>query len=144
MKYFVDTSALVKTYHQERGSEKAVEIYRSNHKIVISDLTRIEFVSTIHRKYRENAIGLEALDVLIAKFQDDVDLRYEVLGFSSMVLDEAWRLIVDMGRQHPLRTLDSLQLAFYSTYCDEGDIFVCSDKKLNEAVQIRGYDLLAP
>jgi hypothetical protein len=37
-------------------------------------------LSTIHRKCRENAIGPEVLDVLMAKFQEDVELRYEVLG----------------------------------------------------------------
>jgi predicted nucleic acid-binding protein len=124
MTYFMDTSALVKIYHQEPGSEKALQIYKSEQRIVISDLARIEFVSTIHRRCRENEISLEALDVLVGKFQGDVDFRYEVPRFSSLVFDEAWSLIADMGREHPLRSLDGLQLAFFSrTVMEETSLF---------------------
>jgi len=54
MSYYSDTSALVKIYHTEEGSERMREIFRSDGKIFVSELGRIEFLSTIHRKYREN------------------------------------------------------------------------------------------
>lgn len=83
MSYFMDTSSLVKIYHTEAGSRKALEIYKSKERIMVSELARIEFISTIHRKYREKELGSDALDILIVKFQEDADIRYEVLQFSS-------------------------------------------------------------
>ena len=49
MSYYVDTSSLVKIYHKEVGSEKVLEIYKSGEVIRISELSKIEFISTIHR-----------------------------------------------------------------------------------------------
>lgn len=142
MTYYVDTSSLVKIYPKEDASEKVLDIYKSGDVIRISELTKIEFVSTIHRKYREHEISIEALNALIVKFQDDINKRYELLSFSSLVVDEAWSLIRHFAEEHSLRTLDSLQFAFFRTYCDEGNIFVCSDKKLDTLVELGGVPVL--
>ena len=144
MTYYVDTSSLAKIYHKEDGSEKVLEIYKSGGLIRISELTKIEFVSTIHRKYREHEISIETLKALIVKFQDDIKKRYELLRFSSLVVDEAWSLIRHFAEEHSLRTLDSLQFAFYRTYCEEDNIFVCSDKKLVTLVELGGVPVLVP
>ena len=93
MSYYVDTSSLAKIYHQEDGSEKVLEIYKSGDLIRISELTKIEFVSTTDRKYREHEISIETHNALIVKFQDDIKKRYDLLRFSSLVVDEAWSLI---------------------------------------------------
>ncbi len=53
MKYYFDTSALVKIYHREKGTETVLNIYKSRDETVISELSKIEFISTIYRKYRE-------------------------------------------------------------------------------------------
>ncbi|MCL0066100.1 type II toxin-antitoxin system VapC family toxin [Dehalococcoidia bacterium] len=87
-------------------------------------MTKIEFVSTTDRKYREHEISIETHNALIVKFQDDIKKRYELLRFSSLVVDEAWSLIRHFAEEHSLRTLDSLQFAFLRTYCEEDNIFV--------------------
>lgn len=48
MKYFLDTSALVKIYHKETGTEKVLNIYEDKNDIVIWELSKVEFISTIH------------------------------------------------------------------------------------------------
>jgi predicted nucleic acid-binding protein len=144
MNYYIDTSSLIKIYHKEAGSQKVIEIYKSEEKLFISELAKIEFISTIHRKHRENEINIKTIEILTKKFQDDIELRYDVLKFSSMILDEAWRLVRNFGRQHPLKTLDSLQIAFFTTYCEKNDIFVCSDKRLKQIVQLNGHNVLIP
>ena len=83
----------MKIYHTEEGSERMREIFRSDGKIFVSELGRIEFLSTIHRKYRENEIDEATLDALTERFRHDIENRYEILGFCSPVLDEAKRLI---------------------------------------------------
>ena len=96
-------------------------------------------MSTIHRKYREKEISSHALAAVIEKFEEDILLRYELLKFSSAVIDEAWKWIGDLGKKASLKTLDGIQFAFFTTYCERDDIFVCSDKKLGDIIQENGY-----
>ena len=144
MKYYFDTSSLVKIYHPEEGSKEALECYLSDTPILISDLSRIEFFSTIHRKYREGEISADALDALMERFQEDLWVRYEVLEFSALVLEEATRLLFRFGKRHSLKTLDCLQLAFFLTYADQEDVFVCSDLALVTIAQREGMATRVP
>lgn len=144
MNYYIDTSALIKIYHREAGSQKVIDIYNSEEKIIISELSVIEFISTIHRKYREKEISSNALEMITDKFQDDITSRYEVLKFSSLVVDESWRLIQIFAKKYALVTLDSLQFAFFTTYCEKEDIFVCSDNKLQKVVEMEKHTVLMP
>ena len=110
--------------------------------IFISELSKIEFLSMIYRKFRENEINSETLNALAARFQDDIEFRYELLEFSSLVFEESSRLVCDFAQKHSLKSLDSLQFAFFTTYCEEDDIFVCSDKKLTSIVELAGITVL--
>jgi len=60
MTYYFDTSALVKIYHTEAGSTTVQPIYRGSDEIIISELGKIEYLSTVHRKYREQEISHDA------------------------------------------------------------------------------------
>ena len=55
MTYFLDTSALVKIYHKEEGSENVLEVYKREN-MNISELSIFELLSTVYRKYREKEI----------------------------------------------------------------------------------------
>ena len=138
MKYYFDTSSLVKIYHPEDGSKAVLEIYKSDETIFISELSKIEFLSTIYRKFRENEINSETLNALAARFQGDIETRYELLEFSSLVFEESSHLVCDFAQKYSLKTLDSLQFAFFTTYCEKDDIFVCSDRKLASIVELDG------
>jgi dTDP-4-amino-4,6-dideoxygalactose transaminase/predicted nucleic acid-binding protein len=144
MNYYFDTSSIVKIYHAEDGSKDVLELYRSRATILISELSKIEFLSAVYRKYRENEISLETLNAVILKFQDDIESRYELLEFSSLVFEESWRLVCDFAQKYSLKTLDSLQFAFFTTYCEEDDIFVCSDMKLTSIVVLEGITVFVP
>jgi len=144
VKYFLDTSSLVKIYHKEQGSEIVIDLYKSSYDLVISELSVLEFTSTAYRKFREKEIDEKALGALIERFQFDAESRYKVLIFSSIIIEEAIRLVQRYGRTKTLRSLDSIQLAFFETYCDNNDIFVCSDVKLSEIVKLEDYKLLMP
>lgn len=146
MTYFLDTSALVKVYHRELGTERVLSIYKGQSEIALSELSKVEFISAIHRKYREKEINRTTLNLLIEKFREDMEVggRYEVLEFSPVIIDEAFQLVLKYGRTSSLRTLDSIQLAFFELYCDEGTIFVCSDAKLVEIAKHENYSVLVP
>jgi len=145
VKYYFDTSSLVKIYHREKGTEPVLNIYKSHDEIIISELSKIEFVSTICRKYRECQISHETLTAVVQKFADDVKIRYdEVLRFSSLVIDEAWNLICRISEKYSLKTQDSIQLAFFKIYCETDTVFVCSDDKFLKIVENEDIKTLSP
>lgn len=145
MKYYFDTSSLVKIYHREKGTESVLNIYKSHDEILISELSKIEFVSTIYRKYREHEISHETLTAVVQKFEDDIKTRYdEILRFSSLVIDESWNLICRISEKYSLKTLDSIQFAFFKIYCETDTVFVCSDDKFLKIIENEGIKTLTP
>lgn len=142
--YYIDTSSLVKIYHKEAGTSHVLPIYKSQDTISISELSRIEFLSTISRKYREHEITEATLEALKTKFQNDLAHRYDVLKFSSLVVEEAKTSLERFGKTRGLKTLDSFQFAFFTTYCDDAAVFVCSDATLSQLVKDEGFEVLIP
>ena len=144
MNYFFDTSALVKVYHNENGTEKVLSIYSGNEKIMISELARIEFYSSIYRKYRMREVDLETLNLIIEKFNYDTAHRYEVLYFSPGVTEQALNFLSEFGETKGIRVLDSLQLSFFKFHCEQEDIFVCADTKFANIVKEENIKVIVP
>lgn len=142
MSYFFDTSALVKIYHKEEGSEKLLGIYNGQEKISISELAKVELYSAIYRKYRVKEIDLETLNLLIEKFNFDTEYRYEILSFSSGVTEQALDFLSRYGESRGIKALDSLQRSFFEFYCEKGDTFVSSDTKLINIVNEEEMNVL--
>lgn len=136
---FFDTSALVKIYHRETGSDFCLGCYKGQAAIIISELACLEFHSTIYRKYRDKELCEKALMAVLEKFESDRVQRYEVVHVASFIYDEACKLLSEYARIYGLRTLDSLQLATFLTYCEkDNDSFVCADRKLSLLVERMG------
>ena len=142
-RFFFDTSALLKIYHREEGTDACLEIYNSSHEIIISELARVELHSTLYRKYREGNLKDRALDAVIKRFSLDQENRFEVLDITSLVFDEACRLLAAHSRTLSLRTLDSLQTAAFLAYCEIGqDCFVCADRRLADVLSLERADVM--
>jgi predicted nucleic acid-binding protein len=144
MTYYIDTSSLVKVYHVEAGTPAVLGIYSGSDEIVISELSKIECLSTIYRKYREHEITHDTLNAVVTKFEYDLQHRYKVVRFSFLVIDEAWNILRRFADSRGVRTLDSLQYAFFTTYCDQATQFVCSDAALGDLVKSEGFHLVTP
>jgi predicted nucleic acid-binding protein len=55
---FFDTSALVKYFHVEEGTEQVTALINDSHnEIWVLELARIEFISALFRKYRAHIIN---------------------------------------------------------------------------------------
>ncbi len=77
--YFLDTSALFKIYHKEVGTQVVEELYENpNNTLYISQLSKVEFVSTLFKKLRLKEITIEALQLAENKFAYDCKKRFEV------------------------------------------------------------------
>ena len=87
MIYFFDSSALIKIYHYEKESDGIIEIYNANGKILVTELSRIELMSAVHRKFREGFITENILEILINKINYDFRSRFTMLYFSNAVIE---------------------------------------------------------
>ncbi len=128
--YFLDTSALVKLYHQEQGSD-IVESYVAdqNNQIWISILTRVEFHSVFVRKFREEELTEITLQTVFESFHEDLHHRFQVLSLTEDIIEKAILLFLSQGKTYPLRTLDALQIASAQTVEHHEVIFVTADRK---------------
>lgn len=146
MLYYFDTSALVKIYHKEEGSDTAIILFEEDNAInYLSQITFTEFSCTLYRKFRNKEIA-EEKDVLQTIRHFEIDMQYEnVINVDENVFLEAKNLIVKWGGTFSLKTLDSLHLASFIQLAQLNEItFVSADVKLCELVTELGYDVINP
>ena len=105
--WFADTSALIKRYVREQGSDwLRNEI--ATHDIVISQLTPIELTAALGRRFRQGMISrfafYQARRMFLLHLQAD---QYTLIDLEQHIVDEAMRLTFGQG----LRAYDAVQLA---------------------------------
>ena len=144
MSVFLDTSALAKIYHREAGTSYMHHLYHAQEVIYLSDLARVEFRAMLLRRYREGGLSDEALQAVLARFAIDLSDRYQTIGFTAFVVEEALRLLDTLGRTTALRSLDAIQFAFYTTFCEEDVSFITADRRLLDAVASAGFPVKNP
>src|SRR5580692_6134860 len=72
-RYFLDSSALVKRYHQESGTSVVEGLFSSQeHRFFISRLALVEVHSAFARLVRDRLLREGDLGKLVARLQDDV------------------------------------------------------------------------
>jgi predicted nucleic acid-binding protein len=144
--YYFDTSALVKLYHDEEGSKKAISLFEEQDvQIYLSQIAIVEFSSSLYRKYRNREIS-EEKDVLQSVRRFEIDIQYEntILLDSNTVL-EARDYIIKWGSRFSLKTLDAIHLACFVQLALLGEfIFISSDTRLCEIVREMGHEVINP
>ncbi|NCS87679.1 MAG: hypothetical protein AUK34_03405 [Ignavibacteria bacterium CG2_30_36_16] len=147
MNLFLDTSAVVKIYHQEKGTEKFTRYLTGISEelfLTTSDLTKIEIHSALLKKYRENQIDDKNLAEVFLLVDKDFQ-KLSIITVDRFIKNIALSMIDSLGLKHSLKTLDSLQLAsaIFSNNYSRIDYFVSSDKKfLNIAKEF--FQILNP
>lgn len=144
--YYLDTSALVKLYVREAGTERMIQLASrsSGHKIALLGLTRVEFRSALRRRERAGDLGPDEAADAIARMEGHLQSLYLVQPVSEAVIEEAGALV----DRHNLRAYDALQLAgclsIRSRRVPDGPTFVCSDRELLDAAGREGLPVLDP
>ncbi len=133
-RYFLDTSALVKLYHEEAGTDLLDErVSETGSTIVISALSKVELMSALARRVRLGELTQTQFTEAIELFENDLS-SFEIIRMSEEVFAKAAGLIKSLAINVGLRTLDSLQLSAAIEAAKSSEItFVVSDKKLSEA-----------
>jgi len=139
--YFFDTSALVKRYHLEPGSDRVNAIFDDRDNIlIISELAIVELASALQRKRNRGEITLQAMNDALAQFANETLSDLIVAGFHSGFIQRARDLVL----QHGLRTLDALQLTSALQFRALSPVFVCADAGLRQAASNAGLAVLDP
>ena len=144
--YFLETSALVKLYVYELGTERLLALATSGagHRFAILSLAQVEFRAAIRRRQRSGEIPASAADEVIESFQRHSEGKFLIQPCSDSVLDVALAVVDN----YALKGYDAMQLAGYlmlrSVSGVEEPTFVCADKVLLSAAQSEGCPVLDP
>jgi predicted nucleic acid-binding protein len=133
---YIDTSALIKGYVTEPGSQEFIAWFSSSAIPCISPLSSVEFKCAIHRRARAGDFSRERSQAILARLNKHL--------VSSLIEQMPWPPgvfagaddILDRVSPVPLRTLDALHLAVALHYRCNG--FATADRVQAEAAQILG------
>ncbi len=149
MIYYMDSSALVKIYIEETGSEwvRTVRNHSEMGDILICEISGAEVFAAFHRRFRAGDLSRNELQNACYLFQHDFEDFFVRLPVTKSVVDAGMHLI----QKHPLRGYDSIQLATVVSFLNElqsrnGEYlyFVGADRVLNDAVRGEGLTVINP
>ncbi len=147
--YYFDSSAAVKKYVAETGTAWVLGLFKPSAKniIYIAQITGVETVSAISRRFREGSLTQPAAQKSIARFKRDFQNKFRVLRLTDSVISDAMRLSEIRG----LRGYDAVQLAtaleLENRFAANNlplIIFISADNHLNQAAQIEGLTVDNP
>jgi predicted nucleic acid-binding protein len=144
---FFDTSALVKRYHREVGTDVVEAAFRGHSSTrMISDIGVIECYSAFARKVRTGDITKEDFRATLQELAEDIrsgTIRLAFFGDSDK--REAAALLEKYGSSRNLRTLDAMQLAVIKRLGTHviRDVY-CADRPFIDLIEAEGFSVLNP
>ena len=137
---YLDTSALVKLYVEEIGSQTVQDVCAGASTVCTSMLAYTETRAAFARAYQDKRINKAAHRAILEDFQDDWE-RY----FAIEVRWEVIRQAGELAEEHRLRAYDAVHLAsalHLQSEVEESVSFVCFDGRLTRAAKAKGFRLL--
>lgn len=144
--YFLDTSALVKLYVREPGTDEMLELinFDDTHTLAVVSVTPVELRSAVRRRERDGDIATEDAAQVVERFTRQLETRFERVAVNEPLVEQALRLV----DRHKLRAYDAMQLAaclqWRSGAGGDDVIFACADGALLSAAQAEGVATLDP
>lgn len=141
--YFLDSSALAKRYVVETGSRwvRQLTAPRSSNIVKVANLTLVEVISALYRRFRTNALSLAQVQKIERRFRREFRQYFRPVIVNSTLLDQASQLVA----RHSLRAYDAVQLATaLKTQVARGGkkplgfTFISADANLNNAALAEG------
>ena len=141
--YFLDSSAIVKRYISETGTNWILSLHKpsAQNVIYVAQITGVEVVSAISRRLRGNRMTQKAADKAIFRFKIDFANKFRIIRLNDQIIAEAMRF----SETHFLRGYDSVQLAIavelekrFASQKLNSITFVSADNNLNSAAITEG------
>lgn len=144
--YYLDTSALVKLYVREAGTDRMLRLASrsAGNRLVVLTLTRVEFHSAIRHRERNGDIDASAANDLLRRFDQHLETKFVKQILNDTLIDVA----TGLADHRSLRAYDAVQLAGCVVLKDasgpEQPTFVCSDQQLLDAAGAEGISGMDP
>jgi len=144
--YYLDSSALVKLYIREAGTERMLGLAsrKAGHRLAVLALAQVEVRSAFRKRQRAGEIGDRLADELLAAFQRHLESKFIRQVLSDAILDVACELL----DHHSLTSFDAVQLAGYfavrTAAGNDVPVFACADKELLAAAKSEGVPVFDP
>ena len=133
MRFFADSSAIVKIYVNEEGSDRV----RSLDAMYVCEIARVEIAAAFWRKVRVGEIERQTCLRVIERFEDDFDLEFGPLVPVTLDVDML-KDAAHLAGVHGLRAYDAVQLssaAKVRSIDPECQTFVTFDQELLTAAE---------
>jgi len=137
---YCDTSALIKRYVEEEGSEDINKLWEGASVVATSVVAFAETMATFNRKFREAVFSTREYRVTIEEFKKDYGQL--VLVPLNQDLDKS---IENILKRHPLRGFDAIHLASALVFFHAEApplVFACFDSVLNQAARKEGLSVV--
>ncbi|RJP55159.1 MAG: PIN domain-containing protein [Deltaproteobacteria bacterium] len=136
---YLDTSALLKKYLKEEGSNDVISLWKKTSAIVTSTVAYAETLASIYRKKRETGeFDQRFFKAVLTSFQKDWK------SFIHVDVNKDLNETIDkLTIAYPLRGFDAIHLAsalILYEKIQENFIFVCYDKRLLKAAKEEGLN----
>lgn len=148
--YYFDTSALIKLYLPEAGSDMVVDLVADPFSIVvISELAILEVNSALAKKAKRGEITKEVWELLGRLFDRELMIglsmrRLRLLPLDHSILTDSIDLVRQGIRDYDrsITSLESLHLASARTLSPLNAPFVSADKELCDAAALLGLETI--
>lgn len=142
--YFFDTSAIVKYFHDENGSKVVADLIQTGERqIWVLELAEIEFNCALHRRFRNNEIDEIQLNQALNGFRRELG-NFNIEPMSDLVVNEANKLIDQLGKKNGIKAMDSLHLGCFTIMADKSWILVTSDEMMENMGKLLGFHVINP
>lgn len=146
--YFLDTSALVKLYIDEIGSNWALNLFAANNdEIFVAAIAEVELISAITRRSRGASISPTNIQATCTQIRNDFQTEYQVIAINETIIASATTFAETYG----LRGYDAVQLAVGQAVNQirlltnlKPVSFVSADNELNAAASQEGFRVENP
>ncbi len=142
--FYLDTSALVKRYIVETGTNWVVSLTspENDHTIGVSEITRVEAAAAIAARHRgPDGTTREERDEAVSLLLVHFDTEYEITPLNPEIIGRA----VNLTQNHRLRGYDAIQLATALAANDSlaasnlsALTFIAADEDLVSAARVEG------
>lgn len=147
--FFCDSSAIVKRYVNETGSNfvDGLADVQSGNILLLARIKRVEAVAAIARRLKNGSVTAADAQSAVAAFQHDLTNNYFTVEITPVLLSVA----MNLATKHALRGYDAVQLAAALEANDERAAnglpsltLVSADMELNAAAQAEELNVENP
>jgi uncharacterized protein len=145
--YYFDTSAIIKRYRTEIGTDVVDEILKnplSQDRFYTSFLTILEVTSGITRLVRGQQLTESIAGEIFSRFRQDIQDHFRILPLDNETVNRAVSVVEKFG----LRSADAIHMAtaiyVFSAIPESSHVMVSSDRELLESARSANLTALDP